>query len=164
MGSIDRTASRTEDWVAGTCGVRGKIIDDEGRERDTPVPPKPTDCKVMRPAVDASFSPYGREVTFSVLPSDDDQDKLMGRYRNCELQRPYEMDDITWGSEVRAVLPRAALFDPSVPVVQIRANRQYHQHFFVGGARGNVFTSGGVKWTVTLRRAGVQVIKGRRRR
>lgn len=164
MGSIDRTASRAEDWEAGTCGVRGVIIDDEGRERDTPVPPKPTDCKLKRPAVDASFWPDGKQVTFTVRPSDDDQAELMGRYRNCELQHPYEMDEITWGSEVSAVLPRKALFDPTVPVVQIRGNRQYHQTFLVGGARGLVFTSGGVKWTVTLRRAGVQVIKGRRRR
>jgi len=162
MGSIDRTASRAEDWEAGTCGVRGVIIDDEGRERDTPVPPKPTDCKAKRPAVYASFSPNGRETTLSVYAADDDQAKLMGRYRDCELQHPYEMDEIGWGSEVRATFPRKALFDPSAPVVRIRANKQYHQLFLVG--TGHVITDGGVKWTVTLRRAGTEVIKGRRRR
>lgn len=154
MGRIDRTASRAEDWEAGTCGVRGVIVDDEGRERTTPVPPPAQDCGVRQPAVYGSFSPSGRTTTLSVYSAGDDQDDLMGIYRSCELAEPYEMDELRWGDEVRAQFPRAALFNPAIPRVTFRANERYHQQYFVGGARGSVFTSGGVKWSVTLRRAG----------
>lgn len=164
MGAIDRSASRAEDWEAGTCGVRGVIVDDEGRERETPVPPKPGDCGVKRPAVEGSLFPDGKRVTFSVYATDRRQAALMGGYRSCELRHPYDMDEITWGTEVSAPFPRKALFDPSVPVVQIKASRQYHQKLLVGGGSGLVIANGDVRWTVTLRRAGVRVVKGRGRR
>jgi hypothetical protein len=164
MGKIERKADRVTDWTAGICGVRGVIIDDEGRERTTPVPPPPGDCGTQTPAVYGSLSFDTRRSALSIYSAGDDQDKLMGVYRACELQKPYVMQELRWSSDPAAKLPRAALLDPSVPVVRFVASRQYSQQWFTGGMRGIVLASGSVRWTVTFRRAAVPVVKGRRRR
>lgn len=164
IGKIDRSASRTTDWEAGTCGVRGVIIDDEGRETTTMPPPKPQDCGARTPAVYGSTYFGTRTVELSIGSAGRDQDDQMGQYRNCELAKPYDMDDLRWGSEVSARLPRAALFNPSVPSVTLRATATYHQKYFVGNVHGLVFTNGEVRWTVTLRRAAIPLLQGRRRR
>ncbi len=164
MGRIERSASRTGDWEAGTCGVRGVIIDDEGRERTTPVPAPPQDCGVRQPAVYGDLSLGTRTADLSIGSAGSDQDALMGVYRACELARPYEMQDLRWGSEVSAKLPRAALFNRDLPSVTLRGSQEAHQKFFVGAMHGLVLTTGTVRWTVTLRRAAIPVIKGRKRR
>lgn len=164
MGKITRSADRVTDWTAGICGVRGPIIDDEGRERTTPIPEPPGDCGTQTPAVYGSLSFYDRKATLSVYSAGDDQDKLMGVYRDCELAKPYAMPELRWDDTVAAKLPRAALFDPAVPEVKVSARKEYHQQWFVGNMHGLVFATASVRWTVTLRRAAAPVVKGRRRR
>ncbi len=163
-GVISRSASRATDWEAGTCGVRGVIIDDEGRERTTPVPPEPQDCKTTRPAVDANMYLGSKTAELSIGSAGADQDDLMGSYRACEIATPYEMDEYRWGSEVSSVVPRAALFNSDLPQVVFSGRHDYHQKWFVGGMHGLVFATGSVRWTVTFRRATIPVITGRKRR
>lgn len=163
MGKIDRSATRATDWEAGTCGVRGVIIDDEGRERTTPVPPEPQDCRASTPAVDANMY-LGKTAELTIGSAGSDQDALMGSYRACEIAVPHEMDEFRWGSEVSARVPRAALFNRDLPAVVFSGRKDYHQKWFVGGMRGLVFATGSVRWTVTFRRGEIPVITGRKRR
>ena len=164
MGKIDRSASRTTDWEAGTCGVRGVIIDDEGNERTTPVPPRPGDCGVRQPAVYANVSFDKRGAELSVSSAGRDQDPLMGSYRECELQKPIDLQELRWDSRAFARFSRTALFNPDLPAVTLRGSQAAHQQWFVGNMAGLIFASGSVTWSVTLRRAKIPVITGRKRR
>lgn len=163
MGKLQRSASRTSDWEAGTCGVRGPIIDDEGHERPTPLPPPPDDCGSRQPAVYAVLGLDSRGAALSVRAAGVEQMALMS-WRSCELQRPEEMQDAAWGDDVVTPIPWRRLLDPTVGVVELSGKKSYVGQRPAGGPDAWVISGGNVSWTVTLRRDTVQVIKGRKRR
>jgi len=167
-GRIDRSASRTTDWEAGTCGVRDAIIDDEGRKTYTMPPPKPQDCGARAPAVYGSLYLGSRGAELTISSAGEDQDPLMGIYRTCEFHTPHKLQELRWSStDVVARIPRKALFDPETPSVTLSATQEASDKDWVGNFRGLLLTSGTVRWSVTLRRAEIPVIrggKGRRRR
>lgn len=161
VGTITRQATRSEDWVAGTCGVRGVIIDDEGNERTTPVPRPPDDCGTRKPGVDGWIGTGSKYMWLDTGASFASQEAQMG-FRACELNMPYEMDERGWSVDIRGRYSRAELFNPGVPVVKVSAGERYSQKQLIGGARAILFTSGSVSWTVTLRRAAPPRRGGRR--
>jgi hypothetical protein len=152
MGLLERRASRSTDWEAGHCGVRGVIIDDEGRERTTPVPPKPTDCGTRKPAVEGWIGVNGVYMHLDVGPFVDSQEPVMV-FRRCELRMPDEMDERGWSQDVVGRYPYKDLWNPKKPVIKVSAREQYRRTIPLVNGRGTATTSGNVSWTVTLRRA-----------
>ncbi len=159
MGRMQRSASRETNWDAGTCGVRGPIIDDEGHERTTPLPPPPDDCGSKQPAVYAVLDLDARGADLSVRAAGLDQVPLMS-WRRCELHHAAEMQDSAWGDDVIAPIPWRQLLDPTLGTVTLSGRKSYVGQIPAGGPDAWVFTDGNVRWTVTLRRDTVQVIRG----
>jgi hypothetical protein len=149
--TLTRSATRATDWDAGTCGVRGIIIDDEGNERSTPVPPPAQDCGTRKAGVDGWLGVKSVWLELFVESSVPSQDRVQ-RYDDCELHVPEKMTELNWSGEVLARWSPNQFYRSKRGTLTYTARESYRDWIPLGGGAGRLNRSGTVTWTVTLRR------------